>query len=96
MSTFSYSSGNPDNLTGGHAASMQDIKGPFIDIVTFLNGNISDINLATSVKPVTILAPYRTIQQERTSSGAPARSARTSSSTISRPSRARRMRSAPA
>lgn len=45
MTTFSYSSGNPGNLTGGHSASMSDISGPLVDIPTFLNGNITDTNI---------------------------------------------------
>lgn len=63
MTTFAYSSGNPSNLVGGHAASMTDIAGPLTDIPTFLNGNIDTANLATSAKPVTVAGPYRTIQQ---------------------------------
>lgn len=63
MTTFSYSSGNPSNLTGGHSASMSDIAGPLTDIPTFLNGNIDATNLATSAKPVTLRGPYQTISE---------------------------------
>jgi len=36
---FDYTSGNPDNLTGGAAARMQDIQGPFYDIRAWLNSS---------------------------------------------------------
>lgn len=62
MTTFSYTTGNPANLTGGGAASMNDIAGPFTDVQTFVNGaNIDTSNLATSAKPATLLGAYRTI-----------------------------------
>jgi len=35
--SFDYTSGNPDNLVGGNAASMGDIQGPFYDIRAYLN-----------------------------------------------------------
>ena len=35
--SFSYVSGNPDNLVGGNDAAMIDIQGPFNDIKAFLN-----------------------------------------------------------
>ena len=63
MTSFSYSSGDPDNLTGGGGADMSDISGPFADIETFLNGNIDTTNLATSAKPVTLLGQYRTVSE---------------------------------
>jgi hypothetical protein len=47
MTSFSYTTGNPSNLTGGTTASMNDISGPFTDVRTFLNGgNIDSTNLA--------------------------------------------------
>lgn len=45
MTTFSYSSGDPTNLTGGATADMSDISGPFSDLSTFLNGNITATNV---------------------------------------------------
>jgi hypothetical protein len=44
VTTFNYTTGNPNNLTGGSAASMVDIQGPFTDLKTFLNGNIDGTN----------------------------------------------------
>lgn len=59
MTTFSYSSGDPNNLTGGIDANMADIKGPFTDIETFINGaNLDTTNLAVSAKPSTILGQF--------------------------------------
>lgn len=49
MTTFSYTTGNPTNLTGGATASMNDIQGPFTDLRTYLNGgNIDYTNLASA------------------------------------------------
>lgn len=48
MTTFAFTSGDPSHLAAGSNASMADMQGPFIDIRTFLNGNISDINLSSS------------------------------------------------
>lgn len=48
MTTFAYTSGDPSHLVAGTNASMADIQGEFIDLRTFLNGNISDINLSSS------------------------------------------------
>lgn len=48
MPTFSYTSGNPDNLVGGTAANMADIKGPLEDVKTFLNGQIGTSNISGS------------------------------------------------
>lgn len=48
MTTFAYSSGDPSHLTASQNASMADIQGPFVDLRTFVNGNISDINLSAS------------------------------------------------
>jgi len=51
MTTFSYTTGNPANLTGGASASMNDIQGPFTDLRTFVNGgNIDYTNLASTVQ----------------------------------------------
>lgn len=45
---FSYTTGNPANLTGGATASMNDIQGPFTDIKTWLTGaNIDDTGLVS-------------------------------------------------
>lgn len=48
MTTFAYTSGDPSHLTAAANASMADIQGPLVDIRTFLNGNITDINLSSS------------------------------------------------
>lgn len=48
MTTFVYSSGDPSHLAAGGNASMADMQGPLIDLRTFLNGNISDVNLSSS------------------------------------------------
>lgn len=48
MTTFAFTSGDPAHLAAAQNASMADIQGPLIDIRTFLNGNISDINLSSS------------------------------------------------
>jgi hypothetical protein len=37
---FDYTSGNPDNLTGGGPARMQDIQGPFYDLRAYLNSAV--------------------------------------------------------
>jgi hypothetical protein len=64
MTTFSYTTGNPSNLTAGATASMNDIQGPFTDLRTFLNGaNLDTSNLATSAKPATLLAPPQTVAE---------------------------------
>lgn len=49
--SLSYTTGNPNNLTAGAAASMGDIQGPFTDIKTFLtdgSGAITDGMLTSS------------------------------------------------
>lgn len=49
MTAFAYSSGDPNNLVGGGAASMGDIQGPLVDLRTFLNGgNLDGVNLTTA------------------------------------------------
>lgn len=48
MTTFAYTSGDPSHLLAGANASMADMQGPLVDLRTFLNGNISDINLSSS------------------------------------------------
>lgn len=64
MTTFSYTTGNPSNLTAGATASMNDIQGPFTDLRTFLNGaNLDTSNLATTAKPSTLLGAYETVQE---------------------------------
>jgi microcystin-dependent protein len=40
MSVFDYTTGNPDNLTGGEDASMTDIQGSFVDLKEFLNSGL--------------------------------------------------------
>jgi len=45
MPTFSYTTGNPSNLTGGHSADMNDIQGPFTDLRTAVNGNLDETNV---------------------------------------------------
>jgi len=48
VTTFAYTSGDPAHLTAAQNASMADIQGSFVDLRTFVNGNISDINLSSS------------------------------------------------
>jgi len=48
VTTFAYTSGDPSHLTAAQNASMADIQGPLVDVRTFLNGNITDINLSSS------------------------------------------------
>jgi hypothetical protein len=56
MTSFSYTTGNPSNLTAGATASMNDIQGPFTDLRTFLNGaNLDGTNIAH-----TTLGAYQT------------------------------------
>jgi len=40
MSDFEFISGDPDNLTGGSAANMVDIQGPFVDLREWLNTDL--------------------------------------------------------
>jgi len=40
VTTFAYTTGNPNNLVGGQTASMGDIQGPFTDLATFINSFI--------------------------------------------------------
>jgi hypothetical protein len=40
---FDYTTGNPNNLTGGLGANMLDIQGPFLDLKSFLNQRIAAI-----------------------------------------------------
>lgn len=50
MTTFSYTSGDPNNLVAGNGASMGDIQGPFVDLRTFLNGrSLNEDNLPVSL-----------------------------------------------
>lgn len=42
MSSFNYSTGNPNNLVGGGAANMTDIGGSFTDLRSFINGGAMD------------------------------------------------------
>jgi hypothetical protein len=48
MTTFSYTTGNPSNLTAGATANMNDIQGPFTDLRTFVNGSVDGDNLSTT------------------------------------------------
>jgi hypothetical protein len=48
VTNFNFSSGDPSHLVGGSLASMADIQGPLVDIRTFLNGSITDVNLAST------------------------------------------------
>jgi hypothetical protein len=48
MPTFSYTSGNPNNLTASNDASMGDIQGPLTDLRTFINGGLGTSNLAAN------------------------------------------------
>lgn len=65
MTNFAYTTGNPNNLTAGASASMNDIQGPFTDLRTFLNGaNLSDVNLqnaGTGLAKLTPLILYGTV-----------------------------------
>jgi hypothetical protein len=80
MTTFNFSTGDPNNLAAGANASMTDIKGPFVDLKAFLNGaNLDGTNiasggvaatqLATAVKPTTLLGAYATVQDEQSHCG---------------------------
>jgi hypothetical protein len=42
VTTFNYTTGNPNNLVGGGAASMVDVQGPFVDLKAFINGGVLD------------------------------------------------------
>lgn len=57
MTTFSYTSGNPNNLTAGATANMTDISGPFSDLKTFVNGGNLDFTNIGSV----VQSDYNTI-----------------------------------
>lgn len=69
MTTFSFSTGNPTNLTGGATASMTDLSGSFADLKTFLNGgSITDTNVSAAGLTDTSLASptnavWRTVLQ---------------------------------
>lgn len=41
MPPFDYTSGNPDDLVGGGEASMTDIQGPFYDLESYLNSQVT-------------------------------------------------------
>lgn len=57
MTAFSFSTGNPSNLTGGATASMTDISGSLTDLKTFLNGgSITDTNIQAAGLTDTSLA----------------------------------------
>lgn len=50
MTTFGFTSGNPDNLVGGSSASMTDIGGSLTDLKNFLNSrNLNQDNLPVSM-----------------------------------------------
>jgi hypothetical protein len=57
MSTLTY--GTIGNLVTGHQANIGDVNACFVDVAVWSQGNIDATNLATSAKPVTLLAPYR-------------------------------------
>lgn len=42
MTQFNFTTGNPNNLTGGADASMVDVQGPLVDLRTYLNGGNLD------------------------------------------------------
>ena len=56
MPVFDYTSGSPDNLTGGAPARMQDIQGPFYDIRAWLNSTSGGGGSGSTV-PVLTSAP---------------------------------------
>lgn len=60
--SLSYTTGNPNNLTAGATASMNDIQGPFTDIKTFLTDGSNAIGYPLLAS--TVDADYRTIRQE--------------------------------
>ena len=64
MSNFAYISGNPDNLTGGAAANMVDIQGPFVDLATWLNTDLQPRVAAAVPSFVTSLPVGATDGQE--------------------------------
>lgn len=50
MTTFNFTSGDPNNLVAAGSASMGDIQGPFVDLRTFLNGrSLNADNLAVAL-----------------------------------------------
>lgn len=58
MTAFSFTTGNPNNLTAGANASMNDVQGPFMDLRTFLNGaNLSDTNMQNAGTGLAKLTP---------------------------------------
>jgi len=64
MSNFAYISGDPDNLTGGAAANMVDIQGPFVDLATWLNTDLQPRVAAAVPSFVTSLPVGATDGQE--------------------------------
>lgn len=62
MTTFSYTTGNPSNLTGGATASMNDIQGPLTDLRTFLNGANQDAtNIAAGPTLIATQQAWQTV-----------------------------------
>src|SRR4051812_36107182 len=54
---FAYTSGNPDNLTAGGPARMQDIQGPFYDLRAYLNSAAGSGGGSGGVASALVAAP---------------------------------------
>lgn len=61
MSLLSYTTGNPNNLTGGATASMNDIQGPFTDVKTWANGNVDSSNLVVGPNLIATQQAWQTV-----------------------------------
>lgn len=48
MTTFSFTTGNPSNLSAGGTANMIDISGSLTDLRTFVNGSIDGDNVSST------------------------------------------------
>lgn len=71
MTTFSFSTGNPTNLTGGATASMTDISGSLTDLKTFLNAaTITDTNVQAAGLTDTSLASPANVVWRTVAAGA--------------------------
>jgi len=74
MTTFAFTTGNPNNLTGGSDASMTDIQGPLTDIRTFVNsGNLDEMNVPNLTAAFTTwkAVPNGQLRAQLTASGSP-------------------------
>ena len=60
MSDFEFISGDPDNLTGGSAANMVDIQGPFVDLREWLNTDLQP-RVATAIPTLVTSLPVSAV-----------------------------------